>query len=140
MAPKIYGFDRGFVCYAKGRSELYAEDTGLMWEHCVLNELHAHLQTRSINYWRDKRDNEIDFVLSNRAGNKLTAIECKFNSSSDDMLSSGIIKNFEAFSQSLSRRREFYCFSQYLYSFQQNTQKYNNTFCSSEGFAAHYFN
>ena len=97
MAPKIYGFDTGFVCYAKGRSELRAEDTGLMWEHCVLNELHAHLQTRAINYWRDKRDNEIDFVISNRAGNRLTAIECKFNSSSDDMLSSGVIKNFEAF-------------------------------------------
>ena len=97
MAPKIYGFDTGFVCYAKGRSELRAEDTGLMWEHCVLNELHGHLQTRAINYWRDKRDNEIDFVISNRAGNKLTAIECKFNSFSKDALSSGIIKNFEAF-------------------------------------------
>lgn len=97
MAPKIYGFDTGFVCYAKGRSTLRAEDTGLMWEHCVLNELHAHLQTRTINYWRDKRDNEIDFVISNRAGNRLTAIECKFNSFSEDILSSGIIKNFEAF-------------------------------------------
>lgn len=97
MAPKVYGFDTGFVCYAKGRSELRAEDTGLMWEHCVLNELHGHLQTRTINYWRDKRDNEIDFVISNRAGNKLTAIECKFNSFSEDFLSSGITKNFEAF-------------------------------------------
>src|SRR5438477_10022252 len=97
MAPKIYGFDRGFVCYAKGRSELYAEDTGLMWEHCVLNEIHGHLQTRSINYWRDKRDNEIDFVINNRVGDKLTAIECKFNSSTDDLVSTSIGKNFEAF-------------------------------------------
>jgi uncharacterized protein len=97
MAPKIYGFDTGFVNYAKGRSELRAEDTGLMWEHCVLNEIHAHLQIRSINYWRDKRDNEIDFVIGNRAGNGLTTIECKFNSFSDDTLSSGIMKNFEAF-------------------------------------------
>jgi len=97
MAPKIYGFDTGFICYTKGWSELRAEDTGFMWEHCVLNELHGHLQTRAINYWRDKRDNEIDFVISNRAGNRLTAIECKFNSFSEDLLSSGIIKNFEAF-------------------------------------------
>ena len=97
MAPKVYGFDTGFICYAKGISELRPEDTGFMWEHCVLNELHGHLQTRAINYWRNKRDNEIDFVISNRAGNNLTEIECKFNSSSDDALSSGVIKNFEAF-------------------------------------------
>jgi len=97
MAPKVYGFDTGFICYAKGRSELRTEDTGFMWEHIVLNELHAHLQTRAINYWRDKRDNEIDFVIANRAGNNLTAIECKFNSSSDDILSSGVIKNFTSF-------------------------------------------
>ena len=97
MAPKVYGFDTGFICYAKGRSELRTEDTGFMWEHIVLNELHAHLQTRAINYWRDKRDNEIDFVIANRAGNNLTAIECKFNSSSDDSLSSGVIKNFTSF-------------------------------------------
>jgi predicted AAA+ superfamily ATPase len=96
-ASKVYGFDTGFICYAKGRSELRAEDTGFMWEHCVLNELHGHLQTRAINYWRDKRDNEIDFVISNRAGNRLTAIECKFNSSSEDFVSNGILKNFEAF-------------------------------------------
>ena len=98
MAPKVYGFDTGFICYTKGRSELRTEDTGFMWEHCILNELHGHLQTRAIHYWRDKRDNEIDFVLSDRAGNNLTAIECKFNYSSDDSsLSHSVIKNFEAF-------------------------------------------
>lgn len=97
MTPKIYGFDTGFICYTKGRSELRTEDNGFMWEHCILNELHGHLQTRAINYWRDKRDNEIDFVISNRAGNNLTAIECKFNYFSEDKLSHTIIKNFEAF-------------------------------------------
>jgi predicted AAA+ superfamily ATPase len=97
MAPKIYGFDTGFICYAKGKSTLQAEDTGFMWEHCILNELHGHLQTRSINYWRDKRDNEIDFVISNRAGNNLTAIECKFNYFSDNTRLGSITKNFEAF-------------------------------------------
>lgn len=97
MAPKVYGFDTGFICYAKGRSELRAEDLGFMWEHCVLNELHGRLQTRSINYWRDKRGHEIDFVIHNRVSNKLTAIECKFTASSDDIVSAGIGKNFEAF-------------------------------------------
>ncbi len=96
-APKVYGFDTGFVCYAKGRGELRLEDTGFMWEHCILNELHGHLQTRSLNYWRDKRDNEIDFVINSRIGKTLTAIECKVTSSPDDASLAGIGKNFEAF-------------------------------------------
>lgn len=100
MAPKVYGFDTGFVCYAKGRRELAAEDIGLMWEHCVLNEINGHLQTRAINYWRDKRGHEIDFVIRNRADNSHAAIECKFNSSPDELRPKnigGLAKNFEAF-------------------------------------------
>jgi len=97
MAPKVYGFDTGFVAYARGHTELRAEDLGFMWEHCVLNELHAHLQTRSINYWRDKRDHEMDFVVYNRTKNALDAIECKFNSTIDDSVTSSVGKNFEAF-------------------------------------------
>ena len=97
LAPKVYGFDTGFICYAKGRSELRAEDLGFMWEHSILNEMHGHLQTHIINYWRDKRGHEIDFIIKNRAGNIFTAIECKFNSYSDDILSGSIGKNFEAF-------------------------------------------
>lgn len=97
MAPKVYGFDTGFVSYVKGRNELRAEDLGFMWEHCILNEMHAHLQTRSINYWRDKREHEIDFVVHNRVNNTLDAIECKFNSSMDDLVSSSVGRNFEAF-------------------------------------------
>jgi len=97
MAPKIYGFDTGFICYVKGRSELRVDDVGLMWEHCVLNEIHGHLQTRSLNYWRDKRDHEIDFVINDRVNNRLVAIECKFNSPLNDLISSGVGKNFEAF-------------------------------------------
>ncbi len=99
-APKIYGMDTGFVNYAKGRAELRAEDLGFMWEHCVLNEMHGHLQKQPINYWRNKSNHEIDFVVHNRTKNSLTAIECKFNSDSDDSLASGISsisKNFEAF-------------------------------------------
>ncbi len=97
MAPKVYGFDTGFICYAKGKSELQAEDLGFMWEHCILNEIHGQLQTRKINYWRDKRGHEIDFVMSNRADDVLTAIECKFISSLDDLKSTSLGKNFEAF-------------------------------------------
>lgn len=97
MAPKVYGLDTGFICYAKGRNELRQEDLGFMWEHCVLNEINGNLQTRTINYWRDKRGHEIDFIIFNRSQNKLTAIECKFNVSADDAVSSSIAKNFEVF-------------------------------------------
>lgn len=97
MAPKVYGFDTGFVSYVKGRTEMRAEDLGFMWEHCILNELHGRLQTRSINYWRDKREHEMDFVVRNRTNDTLDAIECKFTSSSEDFVSLSVGKNFEAF-------------------------------------------
>lgn len=37
-APKVYGFDTGFVCYHRGWRTLRAEDMGALWEHFVLNE------------------------------------------------------------------------------------------------------
>lgn len=99
-APKIYGFDTGFVCYAKGWRELRKEDVGLLWEHCVLNEIHGHLQTRSINYWRDKKGHEIDFVIHNKKDNRLIAIECKFSSAETSMgqsMLTGIGMNMQTF-------------------------------------------
>jgi predicted AAA+ superfamily ATPase len=36
-APKVYGFDTGFVCYFCGWHEPRRDDTGLLWEHYVLN-------------------------------------------------------------------------------------------------------
>ncbi len=56
-APKAYGFDTGFVCYHRGWHDLRREDLGLLWEHLVLNELHAHLDRRAIHYWRQKHGN-----------------------------------------------------------------------------------
>ena len=80
-APKVYGFDTGFVCYHRGWHELRREDLGLLWEHFVLNELHGQLQLRDIRYWRDKQGHEIDFILTDRGGPP-TAIECKWSASS----------------------------------------------------------
>ena len=97
MAPKIYGFDTGFVCYSKGRSEIRVDDLGSLWEHCVLNEIHGQLQTRAINYWRDKHGHEIDFVFRNRAKNSITAIECKLTGSTEDLSTASIARNFRAF-------------------------------------------
>ena len=36
-APKVYGFDTGFVCYCRGWQELRKEDLGILWEHFGLN-------------------------------------------------------------------------------------------------------
>ncbi len=77
-APKTYGFDTGFVCYHRGWESLRQEDMGLLWEHFVLNELQAQLQTRNILYWRDKQGHEIDFILPRR-GKSPTAVECKWS-------------------------------------------------------------
>ena len=93
LMPRVYGFDTGFVCYAKGWRELRESDLGLLWEHCVLNEIQAHLQTDSVHYWRDKKGHEVDFVLPSR-GNSVTAIECKYTS---NIPLEAISKNIEAF-------------------------------------------
>ena len=82
-APKVYGFDTGFVCYFKGWHELRSDDLGLLWEHMVLNEIQAQFQTRRVHYWRNKGGNEVDFVLAGR-GKKPIAIECKWSASGFD--------------------------------------------------------
>lgn len=95
-APKVYGMDTGFIAFVKGWRELRVEDYGVMWEYCVLNELQGRLQTRKINYWRDKGGHEVDFVVKGR-GNELSAIECKFTSFLEDTALTKIGRNFEAF-------------------------------------------
>lgn len=77
LSPKVYALDTGFVCYFRSITSLRSEDLGLLWEHLVLNELHAHLQTRNIQYWRDKRGHELDFVIAKR-NLPPTTIECKW--------------------------------------------------------------
>ena len=82
-APKVYGFDTGFVCLLKGWDRLRNEDRGVLWEHYVLNEYLARTQDQRIRYWRDKRGHEIDFVLAHRGGST-TAIECKWQAAGFD--------------------------------------------------------
>lgn len=76
-APKVYAFDTGFFCYFRGWRQLRQDDMGLLWEHFVLNEIQAHLQTRQVCYWRDKRGHEVDFVLPQR-GKPCIVVECKW--------------------------------------------------------------
>ena len=82
-APKVYGFDTGFVCCHRGWHKLRRDDLGLLWEHFVLNEMHAHLQSREIRYWRDKRGHEVDFILAHRK-QAMAAIECKWSAAEFD--------------------------------------------------------
>ena len=81
--PKAYGFDTGFVCYHRGWHALRADDLGPLWEHLVLNELHAHLDPRVVHYWRSKHGNEVDFVLAKR-GAPPAVIECKWSTGDFD--------------------------------------------------------
>ena len=82
-APKVYGFDTGFVAYYRGWQDLRQEDLDALWEHFVLNEIMARQQRREILYWRDKRGHEVGFVLAGRR-NKPITIECKWSASDFD--------------------------------------------------------
>ncbi len=77
-APKVYGFDTGFVCAYRGWTSLRPDDLGRLWEHYVLHELTAHLQNVSLRYWRDKQGHEVDFIWAPR-GRRPLAIECKWS-------------------------------------------------------------
>jgi predicted AAA+ superfamily ATPase len=78
-APKVYGFDTGFVCFYRGWRNIRPDDNGTLWEHFVLNEMTARLPGSKILYWHNKNGSEIDFVIAGPRGNP-TAIECKFSS------------------------------------------------------------
>jgi hypothetical protein len=75
--PKVYGFDTGFVRALRGWGEMRQDDLGQLWEHYVLNELHARGGTVDIRYWRTTNDQEVDFVLLRR-GMAPVAVECKW--------------------------------------------------------------
>ncbi|MBI5489018.1 MAG: ATP-binding protein [Deltaproteobacteria bacterium] len=75
--PKIYGFDTGFVCFARGWDSLRAEDCGLLWEHLVLETL-LSIPLGRLHFWRDKQQREVDFVVP-RGRAAVDAVECKWN-------------------------------------------------------------
>lgn len=89
-APKVYGFDTGFICYYCGWSSLRPDDLGPLWEHFVLNEMQAALQGEPVHYWRDKAGHEVDFIVKRR-GRPPIAIECKWSAEEFD------IQNVRAF-------------------------------------------
>lgn len=81
--PKIYGFDTGFVSFVRGWDPLRPEDHGILWEHLVLEWIQAKFPDRKVQYWRDKKGAEVDFVMPG-SRNSATAIECKWNAETFD--------------------------------------------------------
>jgi hypothetical protein len=78
--PKIYGFDTGFVCHARGWDRLRPEDCGQLWEHLVLDTL-LSVPLPRLHFWRDESGHEIDFVIP-QTRNRIDSIECKWNADS----------------------------------------------------------
>jgi predicted AAA+ superfamily ATPase len=76
-APRVYGFDTGFVAYYCGWHPPRREDLGVLWEHLVLNELHAALGRPIVRYWRTKSGREVDFVVD-EPGRAPDLVECKW--------------------------------------------------------------
>jgi predicted AAA+ superfamily ATPase len=83
-APKVYGFDTGFVSYHRGWDTPRPDDLGILWEHYVLNEIQGRLQHRRLRYWRNKHGAEVDFVAPRRGENGPVAIEAKWKTASFD--------------------------------------------------------
>lgn len=81
--PKVYGFDTGFVAFARRWTDLRQEDCGLLWEHLVLERLVSDPAEPQVMYWRDKDQHEIDFVLPAGRG-RVDAIECKWDAARFD--------------------------------------------------------
>lgn len=81
--PKVYGFDTGFVAFARGWTDLRQDDCGLLWEHLVLDRLLSYPGEPEVMYWRDKDQHELDFVLPGGRGN-VDVIECKWDATRFD--------------------------------------------------------
>ena len=63
-----------------------------MWEHFILNELHARCPRAEVSYWRDKQKHEVDFVLPGK-GKAVVAIECKWSSKNFDVANLKIFRD-----------------------------------------------
>lgn len=93
--PKVYGFDTGFVSFARGWEPLRPDDCGCLWEHLVLEHLQARCPDIPVQYWRDKAGNEIDFVLP-RGRAAVDVIECKWNPDAFDGAALAVFRSYYA--------------------------------------------
>lgn len=88
--PRIFAFDTGLVAHIRGWETIRENDCGLLWENLVLDELRAVYPPRSLHYWRDKSQREIDFVVEHPDG-RVDAVEAKIN---PDAMDSASLKVF----------------------------------------------
>jgi len=82
-APRVFGFDTGFVCVHRGWRQLRSEDLGRLWEQHVLNEIVARTQASTVGYWRDKQGHQVSFVCAPADG-RLLALDCAWSTSDFD--------------------------------------------------------
>jgi len=97
--PRVFGFDTGFVAYARGWDELRTEDCGLLWEHLVLETLLATGLPR-VQFWRDKQQREVDFVVP-LGRDRVHVIECKWKADAFET------RNLSVFRAAYKRGRNF---------------------------------
>lgn len=74
--PKIFFFDTGLMQILKSNS-LNKEIDGAIFETSIFNELNKKYDHSNLHYWRNKNQNEIDFIVENK--NELLPIEVKKN-------------------------------------------------------------
>jgi len=91
-APKVYGFDTGFISFFRGWDTLRASDNGTLWENLALEWLAASNPQRTILYWRDTAGRELDFVIP-KERDEVDVFECKW---SPDEFSPDSLKVFRA--------------------------------------------
>jgi len=82
-APRVYGFDTGFVCHFREWDHPRGAELGLLWEHVVLNELQVHAGRSRVHYWRTKHGNEVDFVVTASTQAPMV-VECKWTADQFD--------------------------------------------------------
>ena len=74
--PRVYVFDTGLIAHVRGWEKIRDTDRGHLWEHLVLDELRTMYPGRTIHYWRDKSQREVDFVID-RGGGIVDTVEVK---------------------------------------------------------------
>lgn len=73
-APKIFFFDTGLLQMLRFK-RLNTEPAGNVFETSVFSEIVKKHSARDVNYWRNRNQNEIDFVLNIRG--KILPVEVK---------------------------------------------------------------
>ncbi len=78
-SPKVYFLDMGVRnFFLKNYSSLEKRtDKGTIWESYIFQEIIKNIENISINFWRTKQQQEVDFIIS---GQKLLPIEVKYKS------------------------------------------------------------